>query len=200
MTPSEQLRALPIFDGCAPDEVGKLADQLTLATFRRGEPLLRQGEPGEQFVVMLSGSVEVTRATGDGVTTLAVAERGAILGELALVNDRRRSASVVAVDDTVAFVGDRAAFTALLQIEPAHHRLAEFAAQRAAELALPVSTQLADGTSVLIRPLLRSDRSAMEDLIAGQSAESIRRRFFSPGHPGRRVVTHLIEVVELDEM
>jgi CRP-like cAMP-binding protein len=71
-----------------------------------GTVLVREGEAGDEYFAMLSGRVRVS-AGGHVVNELA---RGEGFGEIALLYDSPRSATVEAVEDTTVLVVERPAF------------------------------------------------------------------------------------------
>jgi len=84
-------------------------------TFAPGDVLLRQDEPGRAFYVIVSGQVAVTRhlASPDS-QTLAVRGPGEIIGEMSLLDNAPRFASVHALTRVQALVFDETTFQALL--------------------------------------------------------------------------------------
>ncbi|MBO8197761.1 Crp/Fnr family transcriptional regulator [Streptomyces smyrnaeus] len=90
------------------------ADLLTRSTRRRhraGALLLRQGEPGTHVLAMLSGVAKVMRHEPDGnLTLLAFRGPGELLGEVAVLDDGVRSASVEAMSQCDVGVVDKPAF------------------------------------------------------------------------------------------
>jgi CRP/FNR family transcriptional regulator, cyclic AMP receptor protein len=87
--------------------------------YRKGATLFREGDPGESFVLIERGTVAVRITTPAGdVATLNVLGAGESFGEMALVTDNTRSASVAALEDTVALVLHRAAFEDLCRRHP----------------------------------------------------------------------------------
>ncbi|MFM7063647.1 MAG: cyclic nucleotide-binding domain-containing protein, partial [Actinomycetes bacterium] len=194
----DDLLALPLFAGTGRADLTAVASRFQELPFAAGDVLYRQGDPGTSFLLLTAGRLAVLRADGVEEHELLEAGPGSVLGELAMLTGRHRMATVVARTDGLVLVGDDAVFDALVHLVPVHDRVAEVIARRVAELAAPVPLTLADGTEVEVRPLLRSDRGTLEDLIGRQSDETLRRRFFSPGHPGPRVVDHLVEINYLD--
>jgi CRP/FNR family transcriptional regulator, cyclic AMP receptor protein len=76
-----------------------LGPGFTTRFFAKGDTIFREGERGEEFFVVVRGQVEI-RSGNRGFETLG---RSGIFGEMALIDDRPRSASVVALTDvTVA--------------------------------------------------------------------------------------------------
>jgi CRP-like cAMP-binding protein len=96
----DMLADVPLFSGCSKKElktIAMLADEIDL---RQGKVLTRQGAPGREFFVLLEGSVEVVR-DGKPVTTLG---EGDFFGELALVSNIPRTATVTATSPIRALV------------------------------------------------------------------------------------------------
>lgn len=79
--------------------------------FAAGDCITQEGSHGEEMYVLLSGSARVIR--GDDI--IATLKPGSHFGEMALLNDRPRVASVVAIDDCQALVCARDALAAVLQ-------------------------------------------------------------------------------------
>ncbi|MBA0052656.1 Crp/Fnr family transcriptional regulator [Streptomyces sp. AJS327] len=90
------------------------SDLLTRATHRQhraGTLLLRQGEPGTHVLAVVSGATKVTRHEPDGNRTLlAFRGPGELLGEIAVLDDRGRSASVEAMSRCVVGVVGKPVF------------------------------------------------------------------------------------------
>ena len=79
-----------------------------------GEYVFRAGEQGESMYVVTEGEVEVK----DGATTLETAGPGSIIGELALIDDEPRSATVVAKSDCKLVAVDRRRFQFMVTETP----------------------------------------------------------------------------------
>ena len=71
-------------------------------SYRKGEVILRQGEPGDYVCRVVSGHVEVVRELGDSAVVLGIVGPGEFVGEMAVVEQRQRSATVRAVDSVTA--------------------------------------------------------------------------------------------------
>jgi CRP-like cAMP-binding protein/Zn-dependent protease len=101
-----ELRELPAYRRLATDQLAEVLEHGGWRTYVAGEAILEQGAAGDAFYVIRSGRAEVDR---DGV---AIAELGPgdHFGELALLHDAPRSASVVALTALRAFRLDRAGF------------------------------------------------------------------------------------------
>jgi CRP-like cAMP-binding protein len=81
--------------------------------------LLRQGETGVGLFILVSGTVRVSQQTTSGETReLGTFERGAVLGEMSLLDDLPRTATVVALEPTRALVIPVWDFRAVLRESP----------------------------------------------------------------------------------
>ena len=71
----------------------------------RGETIYSQGSPGDSLIILLSGSLKITNVTTDArEVVLGFAKPGALIGEIAVLDGSPRSADVVALEATEAFV------------------------------------------------------------------------------------------------
>lgn len=194
-----ELGLLELFAGVDAESLRRVAAAMSARSVPAGQQLVREGEPGSSFFVVLDGTVTVTRLGDDGeVRSLGAFGPGSILGEMSMLTHRVRRASVTAVDDARVAEGDEAAFAALLEVTPVHDRITAITARRLAENVLPVHTRLRDGAAVELRPLVPADRGDFEEALNHLSAESLRRRFFTPGRPSARVIDHLVNINYVD--
>ncbi|MDP6707164.1 MAG: cyclic nucleotide-binding domain-containing protein [Alphaproteobacteria bacterium] len=81
---------------------GHESEFLDRYVFAPGETILREGSDGYCAYVIAAGSVEVVKKVGEGETVLGTLGKGAIFGEMALIDDAPHMATVRAVDWTVA--------------------------------------------------------------------------------------------------
>ncbi|HKN53766.1 MAG TPA: Crp/Fnr family transcriptional regulator [Amycolatopsis sp.] len=95
-----------------------LTEQATRRLFRRGETLCRQGDRSASVLMLLSGHVRIMHLTPDGREIL-VGVRGAgdIVGELAAIDEKPRSATVEALERLEALEVSRGRFVSLCQRE-----------------------------------------------------------------------------------
>lgn len=88
--------------------------------FHDKEFIVLQGSPGDSLYVLLAGVVKVTMTTESGTeTTLATRQRGDLIGEVALFDDRPRAATATAVGEVAALKISRAHFEAFAKRHPA---------------------------------------------------------------------------------
>lgn len=84
-------------------------------TFPAGNVLFREGDPGSVMYVIQSGEVEIQRQLNDANRVLAVLPAGEFFGEMAIVNDRPRSATAIVRRQARLLVIDGQTFEAMLR-------------------------------------------------------------------------------------
>jgi hypothetical protein len=122
----ELLRLDPLFAPLPLTALDLLAERMAPVSYAAGEALMRQGERGEEYVLLASGEVEVSQ--DDRV--LGRAGRGEGVGEIALLYDVPRTATVVARTAVEAFRIDSRAFLDAMTGPTAGAIAAQIAAQR----------------------------------------------------------------------
>lgn len=110
----EHLASVPLFARCSDKELRLIGQQMTEIDVPAGRSLMKQGERATSFMIIMDGTVEVTR-DGEHVADLGP---GAILGEMAILMDRERSANATAKTDTTLLVGERRSLDPLLDDVP----------------------------------------------------------------------------------
>jgi CRP/FNR family transcriptional regulator, cyclic AMP receptor protein len=110
----ELMRRVPLFSGCSKKELAQIASVADELSFAPGRTLIEQGRRGREFIVVLDGKVEV-RQNGKKLPT-----RGGdtFFGELALLTDAPRSATVTTTTPVRALVITDQAFRRLLEEAP----------------------------------------------------------------------------------
>lgn len=107
---------VPLFEGLAPAERVALSRAAALRTYRRGERIVTQGQPGDSFFVLLKGRLSVSILSPEGrEIVLSTLSAGDHFGEMALLDDAPRSATVTAVEKSELAVLTRDAFFDLLK-------------------------------------------------------------------------------------
>jgi CRP-like cAMP-binding protein len=96
----ELLKHVPLFAGCSKKELAHIAMVADEIDFRPGKTLIREGEPGREFFVLVEGAAEISRR-GKRIDT---AGPGEFFGEMALVTDQPRNATVTTTSDVDALV------------------------------------------------------------------------------------------------
>merc|ERR1719362_694103 len=98
----ELLRTVEMFETLSQEHISQIADALTKKTFNQGDHIVKQGDEGSEFYVVLSGQCRATIQTGSNTQTADVQEhrtyeRGGLFGERALIHRTERAATVTAV-------------------------------------------------------------------------------------------------------
>jgi CRP/FNR family transcriptional regulator, cyclic AMP receptor protein len=86
--------------------------------FAAGTVLFEEGQPGEDMYVVLTGHVEIRRKVGETEHVLAVLNPGDFFGEMAILNQRPRSATAVTRVDSQLLVIEGRMFEAMLRARP----------------------------------------------------------------------------------
>jgi CRP-like cAMP-binding protein len=86
--------------------------------FPAGAVLFEEGEPGDHMYIVVSGEIELRRLVGGSERVLAVLAAGEFFGEMAILNERPRSATAVVRSAARLLVIDRTTFEAMLRARP----------------------------------------------------------------------------------
>lgn len=111
----QKIRETEFFKELSGDASAAVAAKASVRRFAPGEAMMRKGDPADSFFVILEGHLKIvtTDARGDEIIINKVGP-GESIGELALVDERPRSAGVIALDDVEALELTRDAFFDLL--------------------------------------------------------------------------------------
>jgi CRP-like cAMP-binding protein len=126
------LARVPLFEGIDHPTLDGLADLTFTKTFGPDEAIVEQGHTGNGMYVILTGRVEVIRGEGgDREQVLATLGEGEPFGELALLGDWKRTATVRSIEQTTCLGLDRWAFLAYLERHPSLAlKMLQYVAQR----------------------------------------------------------------------
>lgn len=100
------LRTVPMFDGLPPLALERLALDLAETTFQPGACVIAEGDVGDLFYMIETGTADVVARDADDHTMAA----GAWFGEIALIYDIPRTATVTAAEELTVLTLDREAF------------------------------------------------------------------------------------------
>ncbi|TNE89229.1 MAG: cyclic nucleotide-binding domain-containing protein [Deltaproteobacteria bacterium] len=134
------LARTPLAEGLDADELGRLARAGRVEHWPEEAVVMEEGSLGPRLVVVLQGHAEVVKTGPDGtVHVLATVGPGAVLGEMSLLQQAPRSATVRATSAMRVFAMDQATFNGMLEDgDPAayklSHRIARVLAARVDEL------------------------------------------------------------------
>ena len=102
----DTLAHVDLFSGLRKKELKEVATSCREGTYSPGSVLISQGEKGLGLFILTKGTVRITRANNPGGSeeVLGTAGVGDVIGEMALLDDMPRSATVTAVDDVTVLV------------------------------------------------------------------------------------------------
>ncbi|MDB5540650.1 MAG: hypothetical protein JWQ89_2377 [Devosia sp.] len=116
--PYALIRAVPIFADLSDEEADELWRSAERVTAAPGEVIIEEGAPGDRLYIVLSGALEVTKREGVRDITLATRRPGEVLGEMSLLEQAPRTASVRAVEASELLAIGPEAFRRLLERRP----------------------------------------------------------------------------------
>lgn len=194
----DELAAMDIFRGCSAEDLAPLAAKLRPLQAPAGKLLMKQGEQAESFLLISSGTAEVMHVDGDEITVFDTVSAGMIVGEIALLRNTARTATVITTEPLTGWTGDGAAIDELVRIPKVMRRLVRTARQRLAGLVTPIPIRLRDGTDLLLRPVLPGDDERTLQGHVEFSTETLYRRFMTAQVPSPSLMAYLAEVDYVD--
>ncbi|MFP4377993.1 MAG: cyclic nucleotide-binding domain-containing protein [Spirochaetales bacterium] len=119
----QKLKDIPLFSEIRANEeyLNEVQGIASVQTVRAGQTVITEGEKGEEMYIMLSGRVVIRRKTraGDDYTVVTLrAEDNVFFGEMALIDDDVRSATIVATDASEFLVLSKSDFWRLGERHP----------------------------------------------------------------------------------
>lgn len=118
MEAEETLRSVPLFQELQPKQLKQLSKWTTTRTYQPGQVIVRQGDLGLGLYCIQSGRVRVTQETPSGPQEVRTMGPGEAFGELSLLDNNPRSATVTATEPTTAVLLDKGQFLAELRTYP----------------------------------------------------------------------------------
>jgi signal transduction histidine kinase len=110
----DELRQIPLFTDLSEEDLEQLYKMAETVSIPAGQLVLREGDPGDSLYVILDGELEVTKRQGSQDVLLALYEPGQFFGEMALLEQAPRSASVRTLRESTLLMISQAAFQTLL--------------------------------------------------------------------------------------
>ncbi len=110
----ELIRSVPLFSGCSKRELAEIASMTDELDFPEGKTLIKEGERGREFLVLIEGTVDVTQK-GRKLPPLGRAD---CIGEIALILDVPRTATVTTSSPVRALVMTNQSFASLIKRSP----------------------------------------------------------------------------------
>jgi CRP-like cAMP-binding protein len=113
------IRRVPLFRDFADDEVTALGATVTDRRYGKHQFVVREGDPGDTFFILVKGSVSVCRIAPDGrETILSILKEGDFFGEMSMFDSSLRSASIKTLTEVEVGAIRQADFLILLDRNP----------------------------------------------------------------------------------
>jgi CRP-like cAMP-binding protein len=112
------LRQVPLFSELQKKQLRSLAKWTTSRSFQPGQVIVEEGQAGIGLYCIESGRVKVTQKTASGERELREMGPGESFGELALLDNRPRAATITAIEPTTCIMLDKGQFLAELRTYP----------------------------------------------------------------------------------
>ena len=113
------LETVPLFDGLSPEALAKIESRAVARNYPRNAVVISEGDEATSMFIIVTGSVKVYHTEADGKETILNTQGpGQHFGELALVDDAPRSASVMTTEQSRLLVLSKAAFKECLEDSP----------------------------------------------------------------------------------
>ena len=114
------LRQVPLFARLEPEDLQQIAELSVERVYEPGDPLVQEGDLGDELFVIVDGGVRVTKRSNGVERVLRHLSTGDHLGELAILREQPRSATATAEAKPVRVLALRGvALTAILEDRPA---------------------------------------------------------------------------------
>ena len=110
----EILRNIPLFAKIEPSKLKLLAFTSERMTFRPGQELFHQGDPGDTAYIVIAGTADVIVGTPTGDITVARIKRNDFVGEIAILCDVPRTATVKATSELTTLAISKELFFRLI--------------------------------------------------------------------------------------
>lgn len=124
------IRSVPLFAHLSEADAHELSRMATRIALAPGDSLIEEGAPGDTLYIIVSGKLEVTKRAGGSSVTLATRSAGEYIGEMSLIEQAPRSASVRAVTASEVLEIGPEAFSDLLRRPGAATNLLRTVAER----------------------------------------------------------------------
>lgn len=114
----DQIRKIHLFHDSSEEELKFIAERFSEATYQEDETIFEQGGKADNFFLIYSGKVKIVRRHNKKEQHLAVLVTNDYFGEMALVSNRVRSATIIAMETTTVLILSREDFIRLIVKNP----------------------------------------------------------------------------------
>lgn len=113
------LRRVPLFSGLTEAQIERLAAGSVRRNFPKGRVIVTEGEPSQSLYILLSGRAKVQRSDTEGKEViLAVIGPGECFGEMSLIDESPRSASVITTESSDFMSINKDSFKSMMMSSP----------------------------------------------------------------------------------
>lgn len=112
------LKKIPLFESLPDEDFERLCELVSEEHFNAGETMFYEGAAGDRLFVIKSGQVEILKTSSGREVMLAVRDVGEVIGEMALIEDMPRNATVRARTNVEVISINKAQFNYLMDISP----------------------------------------------------------------------------------
>jgi len=157
--------ASPLFADLSSSELNGILGRMKARCYATGQYICREGDTSDRMYLIESGVVEVIIGEGSTSRVLTHLRRGDIFGEMGLLSDEPRAASILAAMPTKVLELDRTAFAELINLHPT--------------ILLNISRVLVERQKKSLCSLAQSRRSEFVLLMIGRGTESLAQRILA---------------------
>lgn len=120
LEPGDALTGVEMFSGLEPDARRRVIAAAVPCTYRKGQVLCEEGDPGDSLIILKRGAISVYNTSPAGERALLTVVRPPnVIGEVSLLDGSARSATAEAMEDCTALALSRVAFLDLVHSNPA---------------------------------------------------------------------------------
>lgn len=112
------LKKVPIFRMLGKESIDFIVERLKFKTFQKGDEIIKTGDVGEEMFIIISGKTDVIIGSSGKEQVVATLGPGDYFGEMALLTDEPRSATIKAVEPCETFVLFKNEFDVILERYP----------------------------------------------------------------------------------
>lgn len=110
---------ISLFDELSPNELSIVADYMNFFEFEKGKVLFREGDPGDYVCFVVEGAIDILKLSATGQkAVIATLTRGSTLGEMSIIDNIARSATVKARKNSTLVLLSRKGFNTILDKHP----------------------------------------------------------------------------------
>jgi CRP/FNR family transcriptional regulator len=173
----DTLRHVPLFRDFDSVELSELAQLVTTRRYGKHQTIFREGDPGQTFYLILSGSVAIVRIAADGrETILSILKERDFFGEMSIFDTSVRAASVRTLTEVEVGAIEREDFLALIDRSPRIGRL----------LVIALSERLRQANKLIAATTSQDIRSRLASLLL-----NLVQNFGEPVSNGTRITLRL---------